>query len=496
MTNGQYDITERSDGRLTNAVWLIELARVLRPHGYIGIAPETGATCPASFQVGFTEARDFDQSQQYDVIFFGHANKEAAAGFGLRAKAEVSHQLLYWQKRRWFRRVPAYHPLRPFLSFEQAADLEPLIVTLDGRVVVGWRVLRGRRQLVCGFDPVAEFCLYTHGDPDKAGQDVRKNLWSPNGHEQPAYLYSGHLARGHESAPWVDQLGAWLSTALSSLAGIPQLHPLPHRARGLILLTGDDDQAQIEKYRYQQELLGGFPITYFMMDCTNHTPETLAELSPATEFGVHVDGLPAPEGYEGFCDEQLAGVRQLLAGHPIRSIRNHGHLNRGYWGHLAAWHSSGLTLDLNVRGLDGTCPTGSFLPFSVSAHGLGWGEHYSLFSTFSDSMGPYQGLSERQQAKLIKRFASQIEAAGPGILVFNLHPQNVQEVERVHRTLMSIANRSGWRAVGVSGLLDWIEAYWSVRLVGTAGEMRVEGLDEALGVCLVSQDGQRKLCHG
>lgn len=176
----------------------------------------------------------------------------------------------------------------------------------------------------------------------------------------------------------------------------------------------------------------------------------------------------------------------MLRGHDVFAIRNHGHLNSGYWGHLTAWKDFGLWFDLNIRGLDGTCPTGSLLPFSVSAHATEWGAHLSLFSTFSDTMGPYQGMTEGQQVSLVRRIARQVERDVPGILVCNFHPQNVATVEKVHRAVMEIGRRSAWRAYGVTTFAKFLKSFWNARLVQEDNGFRVAGLNAGSGVCVVS----------
>jgi hypothetical protein len=140
-------------------------------------------------------------------------------------------------------------------------------------------------------------------------------------------------------------------------------------------------------------------------------------------------------------------------------------LNSGYWGHLAAWEKSGILFDLNVRGLDGTCPTGSYLPFEVRRPDGSWSPHISLFSTFSDSMLYLQKWSERDQICCITGLADRLECADPGVIVLNFHPQNVSDVSAVHRAVMALGRRPGWVALGAESYLDWLLTVRSLRLV-------------------------------
>ncbi|MEQ8746006.1 hypothetical protein [Pyruvatibacter sp.] len=484
---------QQPDSDLPPEAWLRGLARVLRPYGYLGVDAQSGGIVPSSFRIENTDLAASAAVDRADVVFYASVDGPQIAN--LDAQSEQGHQLLYWSGKKWFRRPPAFHALLPFVSFRPNQHLDPVIVTQSGDIVVGWLLRGNQRRLICGFDPVSQFARYTHGDPARAGFSGQKNLWSAAGHEQPAYLYANHVVSGHEAAPWVDMLGSWLTETLSRMANIPALHPLPGGAKGAVLLTGDDDQAELAKYRHQQKVLNGFPISYFMMDSTNHTPETIQELSPNTEFGLHVDSLERPGDYDKACAEQFTAVKVLLGDRDVRSIRNHGHLNRGYWGHISAWDENGLKFDLNIRGLDGTCPTGSFLPFSVAPDGTGWAERFSLFSTFSDSMKFYQELSERQQIRLIRRFVRQIEKVGPGVLVFNFHPQNVADGEAVHRAIVAIGARKGWRPLGVTSYLRWLEGYWAARLIFDEGGFKLSGsvAVKELGLCHFSS-GEIQMC--
>src|SRR5262249_11705034 len=95
----------------------------------------------------------------------------------------------------------------------------------------------------------------------------------------------------------------------------------------------------------------------------------------------------------------------------------------------------------------------------------------SLFSTFSDSMLQYQQWSESRQINVISGLAKQITRTYPGILVFNLHPQNVSSVRNVHRAVVDIGRRPGWRALGAESLRRWLEVVAGVRLSERAGSL-------------------------
>ena len=453
-----------AEGPATGAsVWHRDLAVVLRRYGFFALDPDqgSGSTTPRlrivnpAFEVSGTSESGFSA---YFIERSGNCE-----GLGLDCRTEPAGQMLYAFKTRWLQRpVPAFRPLLDHVSFA-GKDITPLWQTRDGRTVVGWWKRNGTRSLLVGLRVAEELVRYTQGDRARTGYEGNRNLWG-RGHEQASFLYEGHVVRGHELVPWADRLGALLTGLLAQVTGIPLFAPLPDAARGCVLLTGDDDQAWLEKYAEQLELIGDFPISYMMLPHTNHTRETIAKLPPNVEFGIHVDALEHPGSYDDICARQSAAVRELLGGRPAHTIRNHGHLNRNYWEHLPAWEAAGLTLGLNIRGLDGTCPTGSYLPFRVRRADGSWSTQTTVFSTFSDSMLFMQKWPEARQIKVIQGLARQIEQTYPGILVCNFHPQNVSSVRNVHKAVVEIGRTRGWHATGVESLRGWIETLDGVRM--------------------------------
>jgi hypothetical protein len=322
---------------------------------------------------------------------------------------------------------------------------------------------------------VEELIRYTQGDPGKVTSSVDRTLWG-YGNERSAFLYEDHIVPGFELVPWADRLGYKISSLLAAGSGLPLFSPLPEGAVGGVLLTGDDDQAFLEKYDEQLRLLGGFPITYMLLPNTRHSTETLAKMPANVEFGVHIDALADPDRYDIICQHQTAAVRALIA-KAVSTVRNHGHLSRGYWGHLGAWEQADLLLDMNNRGRDGTCPTGSYLPFRVRRQDGSWSTHLSLFSTFSDSMLYLQKWPEQLQIRCIAGLAYQIERSFPGVMVFNFHPQNVSDGYKVHKAVTELGRRRGWIALGGESYTRWLLAVESVRMTVQSGRLAFEARD-------------------
>lgn len=410
------------------------------------------------------------------------ADEAAARANGVECRRESAGNVLYDIRRfRFLKPRRQYRALFSHLSFE-GTGLTPIWTTADGRTVIGWLDRDGRRRLIVGLDVVEEVVRYTQGDPEKVNTAVDKTLWGV-GHERPAYLFEDHIVPGAEMVPWADNLGFLIARCASQAAGMPLIATLPKGARGAVLLTGDDDQAELQKYAKQLQILNGFPITYLMLPHTRHTRETLDALPSTVELGVHVDALDHPEEYDRICSEQTTAVREL-SGRVPRTVRNHGHLNRGYWTQLQAWEQNGLLLDFQIRGLDGTCPTGSYVPYRVRRPDGSWSRHWSLFSTFSDSMLALQHWPERHQTKVITALARQIENTTPGIIVANFHPQNVDDIPKVHRGFMSVGRRRGWTALGGDTLAQWLAAVDGVTMTRSRNGVRLSSTADVSDLAL------------
>jgi hypothetical protein len=168
----------------------------------------------------------------------------------------------------------------------------------------------------------------------------------------------------------------------------------------------------------------------------------------------------------------------------VRAVRNHGFLNRGYLGHLRAWDECGLTLDVNYAGLDGTALTGSFLPFRVRRLDQTWSGHFGLLTAFGDGMRYIGKLSEQQVIKRIDRLASQIEESDPGVLVFNMHPENIGDTRDIHRRIMELGRGPGWRAMGVESYLRWLERWQSLTIRADGQEVRLHAPQTVEGLVL------------
>ncbi len=430
--------------------WAESLLQVLRPYGVR--SPHVGGTSAA----GRPPARE-------TVVYAGGRDVPGLAG--VQCHDESGGQSYYTgsSKRRWLfkRPQPAYRALLPHVSFTGDA-LEPLWVNESGRATVAWLKDETQRTLLIGLNVIEEMVRYRQGDPRKAESSCDKSAMGFE-FERPIYLFEDQILPAYRTVPWADRLGFFLAETLSRLTGCPLIEPLPGGARGAVLLSGDDDQAWLEKYDEQLRMVGDMPITYFLVPQTKHTGTSLARLSPNVELGLHPDALEEPQSYDRLCTEQTKQIRELT-GKKIRTVRNHGFLNRGYLGHLQAWEDNGLALDFNYPGVDGTALNGSFLPMRVRRADGSWSDHYSLLTGFGDGMIEALRMSGRRAARRIRQVAGQIEASHPGVLVCNFHPQNVARTAALHREALKLARRPGWVALGAESYLDWLDMLEALEL--------------------------------
>lgn len=392
-------------------------------------------------------------------------------------------------------RRPVYKPLNDYADISLPGAVS-LVKGPGGGVLVAACQQFERRVLWTGVDIVEELKRYLQGDPEKVRTTEFKGGLGFND-ERPIYLYESQLDEKKRSEPWADNLGFSVAEQLSRMTDVPLIESLPEGLKGLVILTADDDQAYLEKYDEQLAVLGDVPVTYFLHPLTKHTSATLARLPRHVEIGVHPDALDEPENYDRLCEAQTEFVRRISQ-KPVRIVRNHGFLNRGYWGHLKAWETCGLELDVNLPGVDGTALNGSFLPFRVQKEDGALSSHYSLLTAFGDGMVFALGMTDRQAARRIRAVSRQIEKTNPGVLVFNLHPQNIDSTRHIHKEVVKLAHRKGWKAIGLESFLHWLKAIeaLSVERTSTGCILRSESNEVATGVVLripLARNGWKRL---
>lgn len=351
------------------------------------------------------------------------------------------------------------------------------------------------KSLYCGVNLLEETIAYRQGDPGKVKSNTLKSGLGFD-FERPMYLFEDNVDKENPTIPWADRLGFTIAEKLSGITGIPLVEPLPHGLKGLFIITGDDDQAELDKYDEQIKTLDGLPITYFLHYKTRHTAETISKMPLTAEFAFHPDALDAPADYDKLFSEQQTIVKALLesAGRCMKPmIRNHGFLNDGYLGHLKTWEKYGIELSSNLPGIDGTALNGSFLPMKLRRADRTWSNHYSILTAFGDGIVFALKQTEQQANDRILQIVRQIESENPGVLVFNLHPQNIKETRKIHEELVMLSKRDGWNAMKLGDYFEWIKMRDTITLSVVGRKLQLKshlaGIIENLVLKFPAKDG-------
>ncbi|MGH8643137.1 MAG: hypothetical protein ACREX4_01220 [Gammaproteobacteria bacterium] len=310
--------------------------------------------------------------------------------------------------------------------------------------------------LFVGTDLARDLVRYRQGDPSKAASRPTDAMWGIPG-ERPNYLFEEQLAGEKPSERHAD----WWAIALARLMAKHLLRPLrsivPDGAPGAVIITGDDDQAYLEKYADQLQVLGDTPVTYFLHPLTRHNRWTLRQMlgKPWIDLGLHPDALNRPGRYPELLRDQVAWFRSLVGRGPI-SLRNHGFLNDGYWGHLGPWLDQSIRISSNLPGLDGRVLNGSLLPARVTRDAV-LSSHWSLLTSLGDGMRFALGMTDEHAAQRVFDTADAIRQSEiPGVLVLNLHPQNITETRGMHLAAIEVI-RSGFHPWTMHECLEWFE---------------------------------------
>ncbi len=311
--------------------------------------------------------------------------------------------------------------------------------------------------LVIGTDLGADLIRYRQGDPARTTHRTDAPMWGIGG-ERPLYLYEEQIPAGEEHERQAD----WWSMALAETVAklLPHsLQPLaPEGAPGLLVVTGDDDQALLDKYDEQLARLQKLPVTYFLHPQTRHTPQTMRRIADThrVEWGLHPDALDRPDQYADAYREQSAWF-ETLAGCRPDSVRNHGYLNDGYWGHLPVWLEHDVRVSANLPGINGRILNGSLLPARMAWQGE-LTRHWSILTAIGDGVRFALGMGRAESAQCILDLANRIVTSKlPGVIVVNLHPQNVSDVTEMHDVLHEVVGRLGFHPMALSLCINWFE---------------------------------------
>lgn len=332
---------------------------------------------------------------------------------------------------------------------------QTIVSDANGRSIWLWLPLGLGGVLFVGSDLAGDLVRFRQGDPERADDRPVGPLWGIAG-ERPNYLFDSQLFGEDASARQADWWIMTLAETLAQKLACPLDAIFPGGAPGAIVITGDDDQAYLEKYDEQLRVLGDTPITYLLHPLTRHTLKTLADMqrkNPGVDFGIHPDALDAPKSYNKLFDEQVTWYRGLTGSDPI-SLRNHGFLNDGYWGHLDAWIKTGVKISSNLPGFDGRVLNGSLLPARMAWRGR-LTDHWSILTVIGDGVRFASGMSDTEAADRVSSVADGIRLSKlPGVMVLNLHPQNIAETRAMHQAAIEII-QSGFVAWNLRQCWEW-----------------------------------------
>ncbi|MGY4261308.1 hypothetical protein ACVI1L_008376 [Bradyrhizobium sp. USDA 4516] len=351
----------------------------------------------------------------------------------------------------------AWRRLRTLHSYMRFSSADGVSVVSDDQGCAAWLyldVVAGGRILFIGTDLVSDVVRYRQGDPAAAARRPTEAQWGYAG-ERPNYLFEPQLAGEDARARPADWWCEALADALEKLCGLARSPMLPKGAPGAIVVTGDDDQAPLHRYAQQQEALGSMPITYFLHPLTKHDKASLQQLGEGrrVELGLHPDALDRPDQYRELFCEQADWFRQLT-GEDARTVRNHGFLNDGYWGHAATWNDHGVEGSSNLPGLDGRIINGSLLPARLLLDDK-LTEHWSILTAIGDGIVFVHGWDDVQSAACVLDLADRIRASGvPGVIVINLHPENIDKTRGMHQAVLKVVE-DGFLPWTMSECFEW-----------------------------------------
>lgn len=369
-----------------------------------------------------------------------------------KSNSDSSDFVLHWM------REPraAWHQLRTLHTYTTYANerIVPVIADRQQRPAWGWIPINTGGILFIGTDLGKDLLRYRQGDDSKASRRPTREYWGV-ACERPIYLFEDQLDKNNLADRPADWWCMALATFMSTITKKPLKPILPSSAPGAIVVTGDDDQAYLNKYEEQLKLLGATPITYFLHPLSRHTKKTLRAMARQhrIDLGIHPDALDAPQQYDQLLNDQVMWYRKLTGSKPL-SVRNHGFLNDGYWRHLTAWLKNDIRISSNLPGLDGTVLNGSLLPARVLLNGQ-LTSHWSILTAFGDGMVSALKMADVEAAERIHQLAQRIRESGvPGVIVINLHPQNVGETHAMHMAAMEIIS-SGFIAWTMRDCINW-----------------------------------------
>ena len=118
------------------------------------------------------------------------------------------------------------------------------------------------------------------------------------------------------------------------------------------------------------------------------------------------------------------------------------------------------------HGLDGRVLNGSLLPARMAFDGT-LTDHWSILTAIGDGVVFIQGRQGRAAGDVVRKLGRRVRDSGvPGIVVLNLHPQNIELTEDMHVAARELV-QDGFVAWTMSEMIDWFRARDHAHLAGT-----------------------------
>ena len=115
-----------------------------------------------------------------------------------------------------------------------------------------------------------------------------------------------------------------------------------------------------------------------------------------------------------------------------------------------------MRISSNLPGFDGHVLNGSLLPARLAWEGR-LTTHWSVLTAVGDGVRFAAGMTDKEAGDLVLAVADQIrQSAIPGVMVLNLHPQNVSETRAMHFAAKEIV-RGGFIAWNLRQCLEWFD---------------------------------------
>lgn len=348
-------------------------------------------------------------------------------------------------------------------------------------VGIAERALGSGRVISFAFDLARSVLLLRQGDPALADRPQRHTMASRR-MAKPANMAADIGPYDTGQIPFADLLGRVLvDVVLRQLdAPVPMLSTLPASASGVVLFSGDEDNAataNVEQEFAEVAACGARMNLYIMPELTHTTPAAAQRYAEHHDLGPHPDLLNVvdePVATRAAEYERQIRVFMDTFGIAPRSIRNHAAGWTGYLDLVHVQQRCGIRMDLNFfsghyareREHSLFSPFGSALPMRFCEPG---GEMLDVFQQhthlhddilFAPDRDYSYKLMPEVARELFERTLDDLISRFPVPLAANFHPGNWNPFSREPALeLLSLARE---KRVAVWSYDQWL-TFWEAR---------------------------------